>query len=214
MPRRNKAIQARQNKHAASNLILERLSEEDIVKHLGEVEGDPFVLVLDRVQDPHNLGACMRTANAAGCHLVIAPRDRASSMTETARRIACGGADDLPYVQVTNLGRTLDELKEAGLWIVGTGDEEAAPVYGHNLLNGPLCFIMGAEGAGIRAKTASKCDALVRIPMLGSVECLNVSVATGVCLFEAVRQRLEAAGGEDALLGQPNMFLEEDFAED
>lgn len=213
MPRRNKSPKARQNRHAAENLLVRTMAEEEILPLLESLDHDPFVLVLDRVQDPHNLGACMRTANAAGCDLVVAPRDRASGMTETARRIACGGADDLPYVQVTNLGRTLDDLKGAGLWIVGTGDEEAQPVYGCNLMSGPLCFIMGAEGAGIRAKTASKCDALVRIPMLGSVECLNVSVATGVCLFEAVRQRVEAAGGETSLQGEAFEFAD-DFPEE
>ncbi len=192
MPRRSPPITARANKHATDRLLLNRLDEEDIIPFLDRIDGDPFVLVLDRVQDPHNLGACLRSANAAGVHLVIAPKDHASRMTETVRQIACGGADDLPYVQVVNLGRTLDRLREAGFWIVGTGDEASQAVY-ETPLGGPLIFIMGAEGTGIRAKTASKCDALVSIPMLGSVECLNVSVATGVCLFEAVRQRLGGA---------------------
>ncbi len=189
MPRRRKPVDARKNTHYDDRPVLIRVPEEDIVDHLEDLGVEPFVLVLDHIQDPHNLGACMRSANAAGCHMVIAPKDRAVSLTETARRIACGGADDLPYVQVTNIGRTLDQLKEAGLWIVGTGDEESERVYDVNM-RGPLAFVMGAEGTGIRAKTASKCDHLVHIPMGGSVECLNVSVATGVCLFEAVRQRL------------------------
>lgn len=189
MARKHSKVDARKNRHYDDRPVMQHLPEDAIVSYLEGLEADPFVLALDRIQDPHNLGACLRTANAAGCHMVIAPKDRTVSLTETARRVACGGADDLPYVQVTNLGRTLDELKEAGLWLVGTGDEASERLYDVNL-TGPLCFIMGAEGTGIRAKSAKKCDHLVQIPMMGSVECLNVSVATGVCLFEAVRQRL------------------------
>jgi 23S rRNA (guanosine2251-2'-O)-methyltransferase len=190
MPRRKpNRSPARKNSHYDDQPVLHNLDESSLVEYLEALQQPPFVLALDRVQDPHNLGACLRSANAAGCHLVIAPRDRTVGLTETARRVACGGADTLPYVRVTNLGRTLDELKAAGLWLVGTGDEESQPLYDVPL-TGPLCLIMGAEGTGIRAKTASKCDHLVSIPMSGTVECLNVSVATGVCLFEAVRQRL------------------------
>jgi len=190
MPRRRKPVTARRNPHTTQRPILPSLTEDDLVTYLERLdEPEPLVLALDRVQDPHNLGACLRSANAAGARLVIAPKDRSVGLTETARRIACGGDKDLPYVQVTNLGRTLEAIKEAGFRAVGTGDEEDELLYEVDL-TGPLVIVMGAEGTGIRAKTGEKCDHLVHIPMNGTVESLNVSVATGVCLFEAVRQRL------------------------
>lgn len=186
-----KNVAARANRHYNAQGHIPHVPEDTIFDYLNSLDtSEPFVLVLDRIQDPHNLGACLRSANAAGVHLVIAPKDRASGLTETAQRIACGAAETTPYTQVTNLGRTLDEFREADFTIVGTGDEESTPLYDVNL-QGPLVIAMGAEGTGIRAKTAAKCDHLVCIPMRGTVDCLNVSVATGICLFEAVRQRLE-----------------------
>jgi 23S rRNA (guanosine2251-2'-O)-methyltransferase len=148
----------------------------------------PFVLVLDGVQDPHNLGAILRSADGAGVHAVIAPKDRAVGITEVVRRISVGAADHVPFVRVTNLARTMDRLKETGVWLVGTSDRATQSLYECDL-TGPLGIVMGAEGAGLRRLTEEKCDFLVKIPMRGRVECLNVSVATGVCLFEALRQR-------------------------
>ena len=152
---------------------------------------DPLVLVLDGVQDPHNLGAILRTADGAGVDVVIAPKDRAAGVTETVRRISVGAADRVPFLTVTNLARTLDELREAGVWLVGTSDQGTGNIYEVSL-TGPLAIVMGAEEKGLRRLTEEKCDHLVRIPMRGQVECLNVSVATGVCLYEAVRQRTHA----------------------
>jgi len=190
MPRRRaKQVRARANAHVATRQVVDRMDEDALIAHLEELAEDPFVLALDQIQDPHNLGACLRTADAAGVHAVIAPQHRTVGLTETVRRISVGAADHVPYVQVVNLGRTLERFKEMGLWLVGTGDEESELLYNVDL-TGPLCLVMGSEGEGIRAKTGKKCDHLVQIPMGGSVDCLNVSVATGVCLFEAVRQRL------------------------
>jgi 23S rRNA (guanosine2251-2'-O)-methyltransferase len=149
---------------------------------------EPFLLVLDGVQDPHNLGAILRSADGAGVDGVIAPKDRAVGITETVRRISVGAADRVPFLQVANLARTLDELREAGVWLVGTSDRAEQNLYEVGL-TGPLALVMGAEEKGLRRLTEEKCDHLVKIPMCGRVECLNVSVATGVCLFEAVRQR-------------------------
>lgn len=190
MPRRRaKNVQARANAHVSERQILERIDEDELIERLEALDEDPFILALDQVQDPHNLGACLRSAEAAGAHAVIAPQHRTVGLTDTVRRVSVGAADEIPYVQVVNLGRTLERFKEMGIWIVGTGDEESQLIYEVNL-SGPLCMVMGSEGAGIRSKTARLCDHLVKIPMLGTVDCLNVSVATGVCLFEAVRQRI------------------------
>jgi 23S rRNA (guanosine2251-2'-O)-methyltransferase len=149
----------------------------------------PLVLVLDGVQDPRNLGACLRTADAAGVVAVVAPRDRAAGLTGTVRKVAAGAAESIPLIQVVNLTRTLRWLKERGLWVVGTDAD--APITIHDAdLRGPLAIVMGAEAVGLRRLTREQCDVLVRIPMRGSVASLNVSVATGVVLFEATRQRL------------------------
>jgi len=164
---------------------------EDELYALLEKIADPLLLVLDRIQDPHNLGACLRTADAAGVHAVVAPKDRAVALTDTVRRIAAGAAEHVPFVQVTNLVRTIGELQGDGMRIVGTADEAEDTLYDTDL-TGPLAIAMGFEGAGLRRLTQKKCDVLVRIPMAGAVECLNVSVATGVCLFEANRQRNRA----------------------
>jgi 23S rRNA (guanosine2251-2'-O)-methyltransferase len=148
----------------------------------------PLLLVLDGVQDPHNLGACMRTADAAGVAAVIVPKDRAAGLSATVRKVASGAAESMPLIQVTNLARTLRWLKEREIWIVGTDDQAEHSIYGAKL-TGPLAIVLGAEGTGLRRLTRESCDMLVSIPMRGIVESLNVSVATGVLLYEAVRQR-------------------------
>ena len=158
---------------------------DDILDRAG---AHPLVLVLDGVQDPHNLGACLRTADAAGVACVIVPRDRAAGLSATVRKVASGAAETVPLIQVVNLSRTLKWLKERGLWLVGTDDEAKTPLYGAKFA-GPLAVVMGAEGAGMRRLTREHCDLLVSIPMAGVVESLNVSVATGIVLYEAVRQR-------------------------
>jgi 23S rRNA (guanosine2251-2'-O)-methyltransferase len=148
----------------------------------------PLLLVLDGVQDPHNLGACMRTADAAGVAAVIVPKDRAAGLSATVRKVASGAVESVPLIQVTNLARTLRWLKERDIWIVGTDDQAEHSLYGAKL-TGPLAIVLGAEGTGLRRLTRENCDALVSIPMRGIVESLNVSVAAGVLLYEAVRQR-------------------------
>lgn len=148
----------------------------------------PFLLVLDGVQDPHNLGACLRTADAVGVTAVIVPKDRAAGMSATVRKVASGAAETVPLIQVTNLARTLRWLKEREIWIVGTDDQAEHSLYSSKL-TGPLAVVLGAEGSGLRRLTRENCDALVSIPMRGVVESLNVSVATGVLLYEALRQR-------------------------
>ncbi len=155
---------------------------------LDTIEGPPFLLVLDGVTDPHNLGACLRVANAAGVHAVIAPRDRAAGISATVSKVASGAAEATPYFMVTNLARTLDELKERNIWIVGTSDQAETELYAADIPES-VAWVLGAEGEGMRRLTRDKCDLLVRIPMQGQVDSLNVSVATGVCLFESVRRR-------------------------
>lgn len=149
---------------------------------------DPFLLVLDGVTDPHNLGACIRTAEAAGCNAVISPKDNSVGLNPTVRKVACGAAEVLPFIGVTNLSRTLKKLQDSGVWITGTAGEAEKSVYQADM-KGPLALVMGAEGQGMRRLTREHCDHLINIPMGGTVSSLNVSVATGVCLFEAVRQR-------------------------
>ncbi|MDY7219499.1 23S rRNA (guanosine(2251)-2'-O)-methyltransferase RlmB [Denitrificimonas sp. JX-1] len=149
----------------------------------------PLLLVLDGVTDPHNLGACLRTADAAGVHAVIIPKDKSASLNATVRKVACGAAEVVPLVAVTNLARALEKLRQKGLWVVGTAGDAEQSLYQQDM-KGPLIVVMGAEGAGMRRLTREHCDFLVHLPMQGSVSSLNVSVATGVCLFEAQRQRL------------------------
>lgn len=180
--------QARENRHTPERLLFEPMSPEQALEKL-ETLSNPFVLIIDGVQDPHNLGACLRSADAAGVDIVFAPEKHTVGLTETVRRIACGGADRVPYIQVGNLGQIMDRLKSMGIWLVGTGDEESQLLYQVDM-QGPLAIVMGSEAKGLRQKIAERCDHLVRIPMLGKTDCLNLSVATGVCLFEAVRQRL------------------------
>jgi 23S rRNA (guanosine2251-2'-O)-methyltransferase len=149
----------------------------------------PFLLILDGVQDPHNLGACLRSADAAGVNAVITPKDRAVGLTATVAKVASGAAETLPFIQVTNLARILRWLQEeAGVWLVGTAGDAEVSLFQADL-KGPLGLVMGGEEKGMRRLTREHCDLLVRIPMFGAVESLNVSVAAGVCLFEAVRQR-------------------------
>jgi 23S rRNA (guanosine2251-2'-O)-methyltransferase len=179
---------ARANRHSHSDNDIASYEEEDLASLL-EGKTDPLVLILDCIQDPHNFGACLRTADAAGCALVVVPKDKSAPITETVRRVSCGGAENVPIARVTNLARAMKRLKELGVWIVGTADETAQPLYDLDL-KGPIAIVMGAEGSGMRRLTEENCDFLARIPMHGKVECLNVSVATGVCLFEARRQRL------------------------
>lgn len=168
-------------------------SERDLERILSEADGPVLLLVLDGVQDPHNLGACLRTADGAGVNAVIVPRDRACGLTSTVRKVATGAAETVPFIQVTNLARTLRLLQHAGVRLVGTAGEAAGDLYGADL-TGSLALVLGAEGSGLRRLTREHCDELVRIPMLGAVESLNVSVATGVCLYEALRAR-RASGG-------------------
>jgi len=148
----------------------------------------PLLLVLDGVTDPHNLGACLRVADGAGVHAVIAPKDHAAGINATVAKVASGAADTVPYFMVTNLARTLGELKERNIWVVGTSDQAPKTIYQADL-RGPLALVLGAEGQGLRQLTSKSCDELVRIPMHGAVESLNVSVASAVCLYEARRQR-------------------------
>jgi 23S rRNA (guanosine2251-2'-O)-methyltransferase len=149
----------------------------------------PLLLILDGVQDPHNLGACLRVADGAGAHAVIAPKDRSVGLTNAAIKVASGAADSVPYIAVTNLARTMRDLKDRGIWMIGTDDEAESSIY-EAKLDGPLALVLGAEGEGLRRLTRDSCDLLVSIPMMGSVESLNVSVASGVCLYEARRRRL------------------------
>ncbi|MFK0086257.1 23S rRNA (guanosine(2251)-2'-O)-methyltransferase RlmB [Pseudomonas sp. NPDC090755] len=161
---------------------------------LDRTEVTPLILVLDGVTDPHNLGACLRTADAAGALAVVVPKDKSATLTPAVRKVACGAAEVIPLVAVTNLARTLEKLQQRGLWIVGTAGEAEQELYQQDL-TGPTILIMGAEGKGMRRLTREHCDFLVKLPMAGSVSSLNVSVATGICLFEAVRQRQAKAKG-------------------
>jgi 23S rRNA (guanosine2251-2'-O)-methyltransferase len=172
--------------------VAARVDAAQRVQHLDDVldtlTEPALILVLDGVQDPHNLGACLRSADAFGVHAVIAPKDRAVGINATVERVACGAAETVPYITVTNLARTLRELKERDIWVVGAAGEADTDLHGFKH-SGALAWVLGAEGEGLRRLTRETCDQLVRIPMLGSVESLNVSVSTGVCLFEARRQR-------------------------
>lgn len=171
--------------------MAEELGENELRDALDALEGQAFFLVLDHVQDPHNLGACLRTADAAGVQGVIITKDQAVGITPTVAKVASGAAETVPLYKVTNLVRALGWLKEAGIWVAGAAGEAEKTIYQTDL-NLPLALVMGAEGKGMRQLTREHCDFLVRIPMLGQVESLNVSVATGVLLFEAVRQRGKA----------------------
>ncbi len=163
------------------------LSEHDL-SSIMSLHPKPLLLVLDGVQDPHNLGACLRTADAAGVHAVIIPKHQAASMSPVVHKVACGAVETTPLIQVQNLARCLRDLKKQGIWMVGASLGAPKTLYEVDL-NSPLCIVLGAEGTGLRHLTEEQCDWLVEIPMLGAVASLNVSVATGVCLYEALRQR-------------------------
>jgi 23S rRNA (guanosine2251-2'-O)-methyltransferase len=165
-----------------------RLYDENDFEKLLEEDPEPLVLILDCVQDPHNLGACLRTADAAGCSLVVMTKDKTAPLNDTVRRIACGGAENLRIARVTNLARAMDKLKDLGVRLIGTADEATHSLYEQDL-SGPIGLVLGSEGEGMRRLTSDKCDDIARIPLSGKVPCLNLSVATGVCLFEVVRQR-------------------------
>lgn len=168
---------------------LKELNENDLDQILQQ-QSSPLLLVLDGITDPHNLGACLRTADAAGVSAVIVPKDKSAQLNSTARKVACGAAENVPLIRVTNLSRTLRELQQQhNIWVIGTAGEASETLY-QTKLTGPLALVMGAEGEGMRRLTREHCDQLVSIPMAGTVSSLNVSVATGVCLFEIVRQRL------------------------
>ncbi len=174
---------------AARSRVVAVQDEGALKQLLAELDGPPLLLILDGVQDPHNLGACMRSADGAGVHAVIAPKDRSVGLTPTACKVACGAAESVPFIQVTNLSRSLRWLQsDAGVWLTGTSGEAERSIYEADL-TGPMALVMGGEEKGLRRLTVEACDQLVRIPMAGEVESLNVSVATAVCLFEAVRQR-------------------------
>ncbi|MEZ5581843.1 MAG: 23S rRNA (guanosine(2251)-2'-O)-methyltransferase RlmB [Candidatus Competibacteraceae bacterium] len=162
--------------------------ERDLAELLATVQGPPLLLILDGVQDPHNLGACLRSADAAGVHAVLVPTDRAVGLTATVRKVASGAAESIPFFQVTNLARALRQLQDQGLWLIGAAGEAEQSLYDVDL-TGPVALVLGAEEKGLRRLTRETCDVLVCIPMAGSVESLNVSVAAGIFLFEAVRQR-------------------------
>jgi 23S rRNA (guanosine2251-2'-O)-methyltransferase len=172
-------VQAIEQVHSLDEL-LENLEASGTVQ--------PLILVLDGITDPHNLGACLRVADGAGAQAVIAPKDHAAGINATVAKVASGAAETMPYFMVTNLARTLNELKERNIWIIGTSDDADKTIYEVDL-KGPVALVLGAEGAGMRQLTRKTCDDLVSIPMQGAVESLNVSVASGVCLYEALRQR-------------------------
>ena len=171
-------------------MAFEKPARESLDDLLDSVKEAPLLLVLDGVTDPHNLGACLRVADAAGAHAVIAPKDRAAGISAAVSKVASGAVESVPYYMVTNLARMLDELKERDIWIVGA-DERAEKTLYESELPAAIAWVLGAEGEGMRRLTRERCDLLVRIPMLGSVESLNVSVASGVCLFESRRRRAQ-----------------------
>ena len=189
MRRKGREGEARENKHVRGGKPSRGKTtrvEEDLYEMLGD---KPLLLILDCVQDPHNLGAILRTADGAGVTAVVAPKDKSAGITDTVRRISVGAADSVPFFQVTNLARTMKKLQDAGVWLIGTSDAGTGTLYETDF-KGPVGIVMGAEGDGMRRLTEDSCDFLIKIPMSGTVDCLNVSVATGVCLYEAVRQRL------------------------
>ncbi|MDT8991704.1 23S rRNA (guanosine(2251)-2'-O)-methyltransferase RlmB [Curvibacter sp. APW13] len=179
-------VQALKQVHSLDEL-LENLEAANLALP-PEQRTPPLILVLDGVTDPHNLGACLRVADGAGAHAVIAPKDHAAGINATVAKVASGAAETVPYFMVTNLARTLNELKERSIWVIGTSDAATHDLYQVDL-KGPVALVLGAEGQGMRQLTAKTCDQLVSIPMKGAVESLNVSVASAVCLYEALRQR-------------------------
>lgn len=181
-------VNGAQHQGVVAKARLHDAGDESDLARIVERESAPFLLILDGITDPHNLGAILRSADAAGVHAVIAPKDRSVKLTAVVRKVACGAAESVPFINVTNLARTIRELKDAGVWVVGAAGETDTTIY-QATLNGPIALAMGAEGDGLRRLTKESCDSLVKIPMFGAVSSLNVSVATGICLYEAVRQR-------------------------
>lgn len=160
----------------------------DVHEVLDQLSGPPLLLILDGITDPHNLGACLRVADAMGVHAIVAPKDRAAGITPTVEKVASGAAETVPFIQVTNLARCMRELKDREIWLIGADEKAETDLYSARL-QGALAWVLGAEGEGMRRLTRENCDALARIPMLGSVESLNVSVSAGICLAETQRQR-------------------------
>ena len=193
MRKKGQEHQARDNKHTRGREMKGGgglAKGEEALDGILNGKNNPFVLILDCVTDPHNLGAVLRTANGAGVDAVIAPKDKSVGLTETVQRVAVGAAETTPFVRVTNLSRTMKKLqKEHNMWLIGTSDKATQSLYQTDL-KGPLGIVMGAEGPGLRRLTEENCDILINLPMAGTVDCLNVSVATGVCLYESVRQRI------------------------
>ena len=195
MRRKKREGGARENKHVAGGfekVKSQARSEEDLYELVTQ-QTDPLLLILDCVQDPHNLGAILRTADGAGVTAVVAPKDKSVGITDTVQRVSVGAAERVPFFRVTNLSRSMNKLKELGVWMVGTSDMGEGKLY-ETSFTGSMAIVMGAEGSGMRRLTEDNCDFLIKIPMAGKVECLNVSVATGVCLYEAVRQRINTQG--------------------
>ncbi|WP_018969342.1 23S rRNA (guanosine(2251)-2'-O)-methyltransferase RlmB [Rubritalea marina] len=189
MRKRGNEGQARENKHVYNKGGGGLAKGEDALDAILEHKPNPLLVVLDCVTDPHNLGAILRTADGAGVAAVIAPKDKSVGLTETVQRVAVGAASTVPFVRVTNLARTMKKLQnDHGVWLIGTSDKATQSLYDMDLKGG-VGIVMGAEGDGMRRLTEENCDLLIQIPMAGKVDCLNVSVATGVCLYEAVRQR-------------------------
>ncbi len=184
-----KELKQRKSKYANHSRLV-KSGNEDRLFDILENCSTPFLLILDQIQDPHNLGACLRSANAAGVDAVIAPKDRSVGITDVVINVASGAAEHTPFIQVTNLARVMDQLKEKNIWLIGTADDAPESIFNSNL-SGAVALVMGSEGKGMRRLTRERCDKLVKIPMArnSKVECLNVSVATGVGLFEIVRQK-------------------------
>ncbi len=168
--------------------VVKNIAEQELAGFIEQLGHPAFLLILDGIQDPHNLGACLRSADAAGVDAVIIPRDRSAPLNATVRKVACGAAESVPVVRVTNLARVMRQLRDAGIWIYGAAGEAETGLYDTDL-SGPLALVLGGEGKGLRRLTREHCDGLASIPLAGSVSSLNVSVATGICLFEARRQR-------------------------
>lgn len=181
-------VDGAQHQGVVAKARMQQSGDEKDLALIIEQQANPLLLILDGITDPHNLGAILRSADAAGVHAVIAAKDRSVKLTPVVRKVACGAAEVVPFITVTNLARTIRELKDAGVWVVGAAGETDSSIY-QTSLTGPLAIAMGAEGDGLRRLTKELCDSLMKIPMAGSVSSLNVSVATGICLFEAVRQR-------------------------
>ncbi len=184
----DKMVEGRHQGVIALAQPLKASSEKDLPGLITAAGSKALVLVLDGVTDPHNLGACLRSADAAGVTAVVVPKDNSAGLTAVAQKVACGAAESIPFIEVTNLARSMKKMQDAGLWFIGLAGEADQALYEHDL-SGPVGLVMGAEGGGLRRLTREHCDFLASLPMAGSVSSLNVSVATGICLFEAVRQR-------------------------